>query len=109
METWGCAIPNVLNPEQNNRLKPLLENILSWWWKGAWGRVEADALLNTLLIRLIEPYRNKPESSFDRLLKSKADLSPIALATKIWLLRPRAKVAEVAALCDYLSDNLAVL
>jgi AraC-like DNA-binding protein len=90
---WGCSIPPVLSAEQTKTLRPVLTDILAWWWRDDWYLLRAESALASLLVDLAHQWRDQDS----HWLHSKQDA--FTAADIIWQTRPLAPVAELAAAC----------
>ena len=51
--TFGRQVPVSLTAEESEPFRPTLADILAWWWRDPWHRLQAETRLSSLLVQFV--------------------------------------------------------
>ena len=95
LRTFGRQIPISLTAEESEPFRPTLADILAWWWRDPWHRLQAETRLSSLLVQL---------AALDGDTTTVPAKAPVwqdafQAADRIWITRPLAPLSDLAQAC----------
>ena len=99
---WGAPLPLLIPAPASKRFRPLLDDILDWWWKDPWFQHRADVRLADLLVELAQHAHqtanavSKSTPAPQHAQRSKDHFAAVDILLER---RPQASLDELAAAC----------